>query len=126
MIDESFDDELLGAYAERFFGYGSYSGKYWFVGLEEGGGDLFSEVQSRLQTWHQHGRCELEDLYGFHHDVGIRQWFRPQAKIQPTWSKYIRIMLNADGEEATTEHVRGYQADSLGRIDGESCLLELL
>ena len=92
-IDEIFDDKLLGAYADHFYGYGAYSGKYWFLGMEEGGGGAFSEVQSKLTTWNQHGRQELEDLYSFHHDVGIRQWFRPQAKMQPTWSKFIQALL---------------------------------
>ena len=125
-IDEIFDDKLLGAYADHFYGYGAYSGKYWFLGMEEGGGDAFSEVQSKLTTWNQHGRQELEDLYSFHHDVGIRQWFRPQAKMQPTWSKFIRVLLSVKGEEANAERVRDYQAESLGRSAGESCLMELL
>src|SRR5207249_5263464 len=116
----------LGAYADHFYGYGSYSGTYWFLGMEEGGGDAFSEVQSRLMTWNRHGQRELEDLYSFHHDVSIRQWFRPQAKMQPTWSKFIRVIFSAKGEEATAEGVRDYQADSLGRFNGESCWVELL
>ena len=38
----------------------------------------------------------------------------------------IRILLSSDGRTPTTEQVREYQRVSLGRQDGDTCLLELL
>ncbi len=33
------DDALLEAYMDGFYGYGNLAGPYWFIGMEEGGGD---------------------------------------------------------------------------------------
>ena len=41
-----FDDELLQAYIDTFYGFGKYEGKYWFIGMEEGGGGTFEEIES--------------------------------------------------------------------------------
>jgi hypothetical protein len=30
------DDRLLERFIFRFYGYGNYDAKYWFVGMEEG------------------------------------------------------------------------------------------
>ncbi|BAY34333.1 hypothetical protein NIES2107_62380 [Nostoc carneum NIES-2107] len=35
-----FDDELLEKIIETFYGYGNYQGNYWFIGMEEAGGDF--------------------------------------------------------------------------------------
>lgn len=32
----------------HFYGYGNYQADYWFVGMEEGGGDTFDKVSKRL------------------------------------------------------------------------------
>jgi hypothetical protein len=34
-----------------FHGYGNLGAKYWFIGLEEGGGTSLDEVRLRLKTW---------------------------------------------------------------------------
>ncbi len=31
------DDTLVTSFMSGFYGYGSYSADYWFVGMEEGG-----------------------------------------------------------------------------------------
>ncbi len=38
-----FNDQLLQNFMQRFYGYGTYAGDYWFVGMEEGGGNLLVE-----------------------------------------------------------------------------------
>lgn len=60
---QHFDDELLLAYMDGFYGYGNYQAPYWFVGMEEGGGDSSADVSSRLKIWNERGRQELEDLH---------------------------------------------------------------
>src|SRR5438093_6988758 len=93
----SLDDERLEAFANHFYGYRSYTGKYWFVGMEEGGGDSFEEVEKRLAIWEQRGGCELEDVAEYHIALGITHPFSTTAKLQPTWSKLIRVLLSAKG-----------------------------
>lgn len=43
-MTEQFDDQLLGEFVHNFYGYGSYGGQFWFIGMEEGGGDSFSQT----------------------------------------------------------------------------------
>jgi hypothetical protein len=35
---DQFDHTLLTDYINGFWGYGTFSADYWFVGMEEGGG----------------------------------------------------------------------------------------
>lgn len=121
-----FDDQLLTEFVQNFYGYGNYNGQFWFIGMEEGGGNSFSEVNTRLATWANRGKSELEDLAEYHTEIGIVDWFNDKPKLQPTWNKLIRILLSSSGNLPTTEQVREYQKAVLGRRISNSCLLELL
>lgn len=117
---------MLSDFAETFFGYGDYNAPYWFVGMEEGGGKHFEDVEKRLSVWQQQRR-ELEDVAEFHRAIGFARLFDEKPILQPTWNKLIRILLSAEGQDVQTERVREYQRDSLGRVSGEkNCLIELL
>ena len=59
-----FDDTLLRAFMRGFYGYGTYRGRYWFVGKEEG--SAFAEAERRLRIWSERGRCEFEALSDYH------------------------------------------------------------
>ncbi len=120
-VAEMFDDQLLYQFMDSFYGSGHYTAPYWFVGMEEGGHGTFQEVAERLTAWKAWGCRELHELG----DVNA-PWFRPRAKIQPTWGKLIRILLSAAGQDPSTEQVREYQKTRLGRNAGDDCLLELL
>jgi hypothetical protein len=119
------DDEILDKFIHRFYGYGNYQGKYWFIGMEEGGGNSYEEISQRLFAWDNRGVQELEDVAAFHHAINIDYLFDDHPKIQPTWNKLIRIVLNAESLICDTQTVRDYQRDKLGRPDGDTCLLEL-
>jgi hypothetical protein len=125
-MTELFNDELLSQFIQSFYGYGSYSGQFWFVGMEEGGGNCFSEINTRLNAWANRGKNELEDLAQYHTDIGVKDWFIPKPKLQPTWNKLIRIVLSSNGQVPEAELVRNYQKTLLGRKSGDTCLLELL
>ena len=56
------DPVVLESYIERFYGHGSYEAKYWFIGMEFGGGGSLEEIASRVEGWHSRGSKELEDL----------------------------------------------------------------
>lgn len=50
---ETFNDDDLSQFMKTFYGYGTLSAKFWFIGMEEGGGNSFTEVQARLSAWEQ-------------------------------------------------------------------------
>jgi hypothetical protein len=116
------DPQLLTEYTKGFYGYGNYRGRYWFVGIEEGGAETLEDNAARIDKWDRRGRPELDALNE-----------RDRYDIQETWGKLIRILLAAtyretdgDGISIARETVRGYQRYRLGRADGDTCLIELL
>jgi hypothetical protein len=121
--DEWFDDGLLQEYMEGFYGFGNYAGAYWFVGMEEGGGSDAGYVTRKITDWRDSGRQELQ---GYSSEHSWDRWFGPHARLQPTWSRLIRILLSAEGQPVDREDVRRYQRTQLGRSAGNDCLLELL
>ncbi len=44
-------DDLLNAYMTGFYGYGSPSAPFWFIGIEEGGGASLHEVERQIRCW---------------------------------------------------------------------------
>lgn len=125
-MNQYFDDELLQEFMYNFYGYGNYQGDYWFVGMEEGGGDSVAEINQRITTWDQRGRSELEDVVDYHRALGIDWPFAEKPKLQSTWSKLIRVLLSMQGQNPTTDEVRFYQQRHWARQTGSVCLLELL
>jgi hypothetical protein len=120
------DDTVLEAYIHGFYGHGGYEAKYWFVGMEFGGGGSATEIVDRIQGWHDRGGKELEDLAGPEGIANRSRWFQPPYPLQPTWKQLIRIVLSAEAEPSGREDVRAYQKERLGRQDGLDCILDLL
>lgn len=125
-MPQPFDDQLLHTFMHGFYGYGNYQADYWFVGMEEGGGDTVQEINQRLTVWDQRGRREVEDVAEYHLALGIIHPFVEKAKLQPTWAKLIRVLLSIEGLSPTKEEVRRYQQQQWARSNGNVCLLELL
>ncbi len=119
-------ETLLAEFITGFYGYGNYRGGYWFVGMEEGGGNSLAGIQKRLHTWARRGKYELEDVAAYHHDLGYDRLFTRPTKVQPTWNKLIRMVLSARQQPLSLDTVKAYQRDRLGRWEEETCLLELL
>ncbi len=105
--------------ADRFQGYGNKNGKYWILGIEEGGGSL-EELKERAVLF-----SEVEDLYEAHDKLGRAH---EMARHVPTWRVMSKLImaLNGEPEWAAVESAREYQAEKLGRRDGESFLAELM
>ena len=120
------DDTLVTSFLSGFYGYGSYSADYWFVGIEEGGAGSAEEIVTHLEHWVRRGRRELEDLRDFQVTKGNVDYFTGTPKLQWTWAGLVRIVLGLEGAEASVAEVKAYQANNLGRQQGNTCLLELL
>ena len=125
-MDDFFDEQLLQAFMRGFYGYGNYAAPYWFIGMEEGGGDSFEEIQKRLTVWDKRGRRELEDVADYHTELGITHPFAAKPKLQPTWAKLIRTLLSIEGAPPMKEEVRTYQQGYWARSNGNVNLMELL
>jgi hypothetical protein len=120
------DPQLLRDFMRGFFGYGHLGAKYWFVGLEEGGGTSIDEIRHRLETWDALGRPPVADLHEFHERAGITRWSVARPPLQSTWKQLIRVILTAEGQPSDLEAIRTYQRNLLGRRNGESTLIELM
>lgn len=127
MTQKMFDDELLEAFMNNFYGYGNYQGDFWFIGMEEHCSNSFEAVQSRLNVWQKRGKHELEDVAGYHIELGIPEPFRDKKpKLQKTWNALIRILLSINnGVPPTHDEVLAYQKNLWARQNGNECLLEL-
>ncbi len=111
---------------DTFYGYGNYAGRYWFVGMEEGGGNSYEWIEKRIAAWEVRGKNELEDLAGYHSHLGVTEYVGPRPRHQPTWDKLIRILLSINGETPTPQAVKSFQQTQLGRWGANHCLIELL
>lgn len=120
------NDQLLQHFMTTFYGSGNYHGKYWFIGMEEGGGNDLDQVKSRIKTWQNLGESELVDLYDFHMGINYPHYHKHPVKLQTTWKQQIRIVLASKGKLTSLDNIRAYQRDVLGRKESEICLLELL
>jgi hypothetical protein len=120
-----FDDDLLEHYAERFLGHGSPAAHIWFVGMEEGGGGTFHELDQRFRNWDKRRLAFTYICPRNPEDKQKSEWFRARPKLQRTWSGLIRIQFGIKGDLGTLDVIKQYQRDSLCRT-GKECLIELL
>jgi len=125
MTTNFINSELLKDFIFGFYGYGNYDSPYWFIGMEEGGGEKRKEIEHRLSAWQLHNKSELADLPEYSCDAGIKKWFVGKPTLQPTWGKLIHLLKFI---EARNVDDIAYQTTYLARAEKESCscLLELL
>jgi len=102
-----------------FVGYGNVNASVWFLGMEEAGGGE-ENIRARLKF------RQVEDCADAHKILGITKHHSGKKIIQRTWRGMCYIMLRLEGKETDTESIRNHQAHHLGRLDGNSLLLELM
>src|SRR5438034_10377971 len=95
------DDRLLEKFIFRFYGYGNYHAKYWFVGMEEGireseDRELEKKIDQKVKLWDKRGRKELEDLPVFLRKLGNKHFDKPIALDVPTWKRIILVLLGIE------------------------------
>ncbi|HEY9047053.1 MAG TPA: hypothetical protein VIN08_14210 [Ohtaekwangia sp.] len=70
------DAAKLKHWIDNFYGYGSWAAPIWFVGYEEGGGDLPEEVNEKLNYFHGNhpsaGQATLCDIRALYREVAFR------------------------------------------------------
>jgi hypothetical protein len=120
------DSQLLEDFMRGFYGYGNVAAKYWFIGLEEGGANSTEALGVRLEAWDKLGRPQLADLSEFHDRARVATWSGNRPPLQATWKQLIRVVFAAEARDCSTETVRAYQRDLLGRRDGETAIIELM
>jgi len=120
------NDQVLQHFITTFYRSGNYEGDYWFVGMEEGGGNSLDKVRTRIKVWQDHGETELVDVYNFHILINYPENFTNPVKLQRTWMQQARIVLASKGLPNSAADVKVYQRDVIGRKNSETCLLELL
>ncbi|MDP2364505.1 MAG: hypothetical protein Q8M94_12150, partial [Ignavibacteria bacterium] len=118
------DDELLKMFTNTFWGYGSFNHLFWFIGMEEGGGNNFQEIERRLTAWN---KCQsnLVDLVHFHQEVfagndkELGFFSSPMKRLQKTWKGLIRVFLFSRGASSiSVDQIKQFQFANLGRMNG--------
>jgi hypothetical protein len=75
------DEKRLLHWIDNFYGYGSWHARFWFIGHEEGGGDVPEEVADKVnyfQQAHPESNRELADIRELYKEVAFR-WEGPKA-----------------------------------------------
>jgi hypothetical protein len=111
---------------EQFVGYGNPAALVVFVGIEE----RLSDYDQRLRSLEVRSTFEpimdvaLAHTAGLAHDPRL---FDPDHVVcQRTWRPMCDLMLRLDNLESNCQARNQYQANHLGRADGNSLLMELL
>lgn len=130
MQERKFNEDMLIAFIREFYGYGNWGGDYWFVGLEQGGGNSYDEIQKRLEVWDSNGRPSLENAATYHRAIGLDHFFDVEkTKLQSTWARLIRTILGYEGKSSDNtkiKEVKEYQLNHFLRDTSNSCSIELL
>jgi hypothetical protein len=109
---------------ETFIGFGRPEASVYFIGLEEGlqrSADLTREMEERSSYEQFMDLAEVQVKLG---ESSI--YFGEDAVSQRTWRPMCDLMLRKSGAIPTLAARRKYQAERLGRRDGDTLLAELL
>jgi hypothetical protein len=113
----------------NFWGLGRFESDYWFVGMEEGGGNSLDEVSKRLQVLEDFGTNGLVDNCVYHTKIGydFQRFFEGKIKLQFTWAKLIRtfLVMRNPNTRYTPDYIKDFQANKWGRSDSDNCLIEI-
>lgn len=123
------NDELLLEFCGRFLGYGNPSADYWFVGMEEGGGNSAEEIASRFAAWERRGKRDFDDMKAFCRDTGhaaLTPWGNANAPYQKTWCGLIKTQGSQEDKPDWVSNPVTYQRTKWLTENGETCLLNLL
>lgn len=108
------EEKALTHWIDNFYGYGSWDAKIWFIGYEEGGGEMPEDVAERIQyfakahpTNSNEALCNVRELYK---DLSFR-WEGPKTDLYATHYEYRfgpRAVQHTVWKNLTS-FVRGYR-----------------
>ncbi len=127
------EEKALKNWIDNFYGYGAWQARFWFVGYEEGGGDVPEEVAEKLNYFYNlkpHNTptlCNIRELYrhvAFRID-GPRaekfatlydQRFGSQATLHGSWKNLISFVhgyrnARRPAEQETLPDLLAYQKE---------------
>lgn len=90
------EEKPLKHWIDNFYGYGSWHARFWFIGYEEGGGEVPEEVADKVNYFHDaHAQtdaalCDIRELYKY---VAVR-WDGSKANSFNNLYEY-RFDINA-------------------------------
>lgn len=102
-----------------FVGYGTLNADVWFLGMEEAGGGE-QNIRTRLEFQ------AIEDCAEAHKKLGVTKLHWGKRIIQRTWRGMCYVMIRLEGMDPSTDNIRTYQAEKLGRFGGRTLLTELM
>lgn len=103
------DERKLNKWIHHFYGYGSWSAPFWFIGYDETGGDVPEEVADKINYFHrahpdkQPALCDVRELYenvsiyeegtkGEKFKNRFEYRFGPEAVQHGVWKNLIAFM----------------------------------
>jgi hypothetical protein len=108
---------------ENFIGFGNEDGNVLFLGAEEGLLGTFRSGNAAAPI----RIPRTADLRADYSPDASRYFFWRLPKSQRTWRAMSHLMLRRQGiDDPTDDQLYCYQAEQLGRVDGETLLSELL
>ena len=104
--------------ALKFEGYGNKAASFWYIAMEEGGGSV-QELRKRVRQYDP-----VEHLHSGPAKLGLDTKFLHV----PTWRVMSKLVIALQGKTGwrETSSAREYQANELGRADGDTFLAELM
>jgi hypothetical protein len=124
--------EDLNNFIKSFYGYGNLKSDFWFIGMEEGGGESLEEIKSRLEVWKAFGSNNVIDAFEFHKRItnkagnNFEFLFREgNPADQRTWRGLIKLLLSYRHGHYSLNEVKEKQSNDWGRLNSDNCLLEL-
>jgi hypothetical protein len=116
--------ELLSEYIETFYGYGNWEkSNFWFVGIEEGGGNKIENIAKRLESWSELGKTDLLDCKLHHEKSGST--FNKDALHSRTWTRLILTKLGFESDSYMKKDILDIQFNHWGQLDSDNLLIEL-
>ena len=111
----------LEAMARNFYGFGRWSAPYWFIGLEQGGGDNASRAKA-FKVLQSDGLCDCQN---FHQEINVTDWHSKSARLQKTWGRLIMLLAPFRGIASDKASLLSYQRQYWGRQASDTCVIEL-
>ncbi len=116
--------------AEKWFGYGTWSAPFWFIGMEQGGMDDDDHIGWE-NAWKDLGGTELIDCRTHHLNMGKEgnlRWHGPSSRLQNTWGPLIKLLLAFKNPDKPVDlsSAKEYQRTQWGFSQGETVVAEIL